>query len=321
MNEGGPLVGQSEEGGGGVSRAVMTRPPAPDLVRLGIAVVFISLSGPMIAATVAAPLAIAFWRCFIGSGLTGIFVLFRDRSGVRSLTAREWRLTVFAGVLLGLHFATWIPSLWLTSIASSTALVATQPIWAAIIARLLGIRIPRQVWLGIGISIVGVVLLTGVDFSLDPMSLVGDALALLGAVFSAAYVTVVERVRQTVSTATVTFIAYGFSALTVLPILFLAGQSLVGFGLEAWLLILGVTLGAQLLGHTLMSKVLKTTSATVVSLSILLEMPGATIIAAVWLGQVPPLALYPAAALIFAGLFVVIRASAPRSELVESPPV
>lgn len=300
---------------------VMTRPTNPDLTRLGIAVIFISLSGPMIAATAAAPLAIAFWRCFIGSGLTGIFVLFKDRTGVRSLTRREWRLTLFAGALLGLHFATWIPSLWLTSIASSTALVATQPIWAAVIARAMGIHIPRQVWLGITIALVGVLLLTGVDFALDPRSLIGDGLALLGAVFSAAYVTVVERVRQTVSTSTVTFVAYGCAALTVLPILVIAGQPLVGFGLEAWLLILGVTLGAQLLGHTLMSKVLKTTSATVVSLAILLEMPGATLIAAVWLGQVPPLALYPAAALIFAGLFVVIRSSAPRSVPLESPPV
>jgi drug/metabolite transporter (DMT)-like permease len=119
----------------------------------------------------------------------------------------------------------------------------------------------------------------------------------------------------------VTFVAYGVSALAVLPILIIAGQPLIGFSAQAWLLILGVTLGAQLLGHTLMSKVLKTTSATVVSLAILLEMPGATLIAAVWLGQVPPLALYPAAALIFAGLFVVIRASAPRDALVESPPV
>ncbi len=304
-----------------MSHGVMTRPPGPDLARLGIAVIFISLSGPMIAATAAAPLAIAFWRCFIGSGLTGVWVLFRDRSGIRSLTGRELRLTAFAGVLLGLHFATWIPSLWLTSIASSTALVATQPIWAAIIARALGIKIPRIVWIGIGISLIGVIVLTGVDFSMDPTSLIGDALALLGAVFSAAYVTVVERVRQTVSTSTVTFVAYGVSALAVLPILMIAGQPLIGFSAQAWLLILGVTLGAQLLGHTLMSKVLKTTSATVVSLAILLEMPGATLIAAVWLGQVPPLALYPAAALIFAGLFVVIRASAPRGELVESPPV
>jgi drug/metabolite transporter (DMT)-like permease len=77
--------------------------------------------------------------------------------------------------------------------------------------------------------------------------------------------------------------------------------------------------GAQLLGHTLMNKVLATTPAVVVSLTILLEMPGATIIAAIFLGQIPPLAVYPAIALIFIGLVIVIRSSSPRAVTESSP--
>ena len=287
----------------------LSRPPAPDVVRLGVAVVFISLSGPMIAATAAPVLAIAFWRCLIGSGITGVWVILRRWSSLGALTRREIRLTVIAGVFLGLHFATWIPSLTLTTIAASTALVATQPIWAALIARAMGVRISSRVWIGIAIAFSGVIVLTGVDLSVDPAHLWGDALALVGAVFSAAYVSVAERVRKTVDTSTMTFVLYALSALTILPLVFIFGQQLVGFDAQAWALILAVTLGAQLLGHSMMTRVLSSTSATVVSLAILFEMPGATLVAAIWLGQVPPLALLPAAALILAGLVIVIKAA------------
>lgn len=302
----------------------LSRPPAPDVARLGIAVIFISLSGPMIAATVAPALAIAFWRCLIGSGLTGVWVVVRRWSSLGALTKREIKLTVVAGVFLGLHFATWIPSLTLTTIAASTALVATQPIWAALIARATGVHIASRVWVGIAIAFAGVLVLTGVDLSVDPAHLIGDALALVGAIFSAAYVSVAERVRKTVDTSTMTFILYAVSALTILPLVFVFGQQLIGFDAQAWALILAVTLGAQLLGHSMMTRVLSSTSATVVSLAILFEMPGATLVAAIWLGQLPPLALLPAAALILVGLVVVIRAAdrgPAASTVTESSPI
>lgn len=304
--------------------AGLSRPPRADLARLGIAVVFISLSGPMIAATAAPALAIAFWRCLFGSGITGVWVGLRRRSSLASLTRREVRLTIIAGVFLGLHFATWIPSLTMTTIAASTALVATQPIWAAFIARATGVRIESRVWIGIAIAFSGVIVLTGVDLSVDPQHLIGDALALVGAVFSAAYVSVAERVRKTVDTSTTTFVLYAVSALTILPLVVLFSEPLVGFDAQAWALIIAVTLGAQLLGHTMMTRVLSTTSATVASLAILFEMPGATIVAAIWLGQVPPFALLPAAALILIGLVIVIRAAEGRpgpQTIVETSPM
>lgn len=113
----------------------LARPPATDVALLGVAVLFISSSGPIIAAIAAPALAIAFWRCFLGSVFTAPWVLLRRRREVTSLTRREIRLIVVSGLLLGAHFATWIPSLRFTTVASSTALVATQPVWAALIAR------------------------------------------------------------------------------------------------------------------------------------------------------------------------------------------
>ena len=159
---------QGEPVSGGLTRAHMSRPSRIDVLWMGVAVLFISASGPLITATVAPALAIAFWRCFLGSGATGIWVAFKARSEFRRLSRGQWRLIIVSGLLLGAHFATWVPSLRFTSVASATALVATQPVWAALIARSRGVRIQRPVWIGMAISLAGVLVLTGVDVSLDP---------------------------------------------------------------------------------------------------------------------------------------------------------
>jgi drug/metabolite transporter (DMT)-like permease len=290
-----------------MTTSAVNRPPARDLVYLSIAVAFISTSGPLIAVTAAPALAIAFWRCFLGSVATAPFVLWRRRAEFRNLDRREWLLVILAGVLLGAHFATWIPSLRFTTVASSTALVATQPIWAALFARMRGAHVPTQAWVGIGIAMIGIIALTGIDASISPRQLIGDGLALLGAVFAAAYVTVASKARQSISTATMTFILYASAAGFLLALCIGAGQALIGFSVQAWILILAITVGSQLLGHTLINRALATTSATVASLAILFEMPGATLIAAIFIGQQPPLAIIPAVVLLFAGLVLVIR--------------
>ncbi len=298
----------------------ISRPPTGDLAFMAVAVVAISTSGPIIAAIAAPALAIALWRCVLGSGVTLLWVGARHRAELAGLSRQEWRWTVTAGLFLAAHFATWVPSLRFTSVAASTALVATQPVWAALMARAQGAYVDRRVWVGITISLVGVLVLTGIDFSLDPRSLIGDLLALAGAVLAAAYVTVGEKARRTVSTPVYTSLAYGVSAAALLPLCLLFGSALWGYSAKDWWLILALTVGAQLLGHTLINRVLRTTSATVTSLAILFEMPGATLIAAVWLGQVPPLAILPALVLLFAGLVLVIRAGDRRIPS-ETPPI
>ena len=287
---------------------------------MAVMLLFLSASGPIIAATAAPALAIAFWRCILGSGATGAWLLVRRSREVLSLSRRELGLIAAAGALLGLHFAAWVPSLRFTTVAASTAIVATQPVWAALIARARGVRIAPLAWLGIGISLLGVLVLTGIDASLDPRALIGDGLALLGAILAAAYISVGEHARKTVSTSTMTFVLYGVSALTVLVIVIVLRVPLTGFSLQAWALILLLTLTAQLMGHSLMNRLLATVPATVISLTILIELPGAAIIAAIVLGQMPPLSLIPAMALILAGLVLVIRTTRSPT-VVESPPI
>jgi drug/metabolite transporter (DMT)-like permease len=308
-------------GSAGSATPVLARPPAGDLALLGVAVVAISTSGPLIAACTAPALAIAFWRTALGSAVTAAWVAARHRREVRALTRTQWRLMAWAGVLLAAHFATWVPSLRFTTVASSTALVATQPVWAALIAHRRGVAIDRRAWLGIGIALLGILVLTGVDFALTPRALVGDGLALAGAVLAALYVTVGERVRASTSNPTYTAACYGAAAVALLVPIALLRVPLVGFSARDWALILAVTVGAQLLGHSVVNRVLATTSATIVSLAILFEMPGSTLIAAAWLGQVPPAAVIPAVVLLFAGIALVISTTTrPTDPPSESPP-
>ena len=285
------------------------RPPRSDLVLLAVALTAVSTSGPLIAATAAPALAIAFWRNAMAAGVLLPVALLRCRSELRSLDRREWRLAALAGVLLALHFATWIPSLSFTSVASATALVATQPVWAALLSGLRGVPVGRAVWAGIAVAMSGALLLTGADLQVSGRALIGDGLALLGGAFAAMYMTAGSEVRRSVSTTTYTALCYSTTALVLLVVCLVGGQSLSGYDAEDWLRLVALTAGAQLLGHSLFNRVLKTTSPTVVSLSILLEIPGAALIAAVFLDQRPPLLAIPAAVLLVSGLGLVIRAS------------
>jgi drug/metabolite transporter (DMT)-like permease len=286
------------------------RPPTRDLGLMVIALLAVSTSGPLIAVTAVPALAIAFWRNAMSAAVLLPVALVRNRSELRGLTARERRLALLAGLMLALHFATWIPALSYTSVASATALVATQPVWSALIGTVRGERIERQVWLGIAVSLAGALLLTGADLRVSGDALLGDGLAILGGIFAAAYMTAGSEVRRSVSTTSYTAVCYSTTALLLLATCLVGGQGLAGYDGRDWLKLVALTAGAQLLGHSLFNVVLRTTSPTVVSLSILFEIPGAAVIAALFVkNQHVPWLAVPSAALLVAGLALVIRAN------------
>jgi drug/metabolite transporter (DMT)-like permease len=290
-----------------------------DLAVLAVAVLAVSTSGPLIAATsVGAPaLAIAFWRNALGAAATAAVVLPRRhiRAELAGLSARELRLIVLAGVLLAAHFATWMPSLGYTSVASGTALVCVQPVWTALGTRLTGGAVSRATWTGIAISLAAVLLLTGADFSVSGRALVGDLLAIIGGVLAAAYTAAGESVRRTVSTGVYTTLCYSTCAVVLLLCCLVAGLRLGGYDGGTWTKIVALTIGAQLLGHTLFNRVVGRVGATVVSTAVLVEVPGAALIAMVFLDQTPPATVVPAGLLLIAGVAVVVRAEGRRAAL------
>lgn len=289
-------------------------PPFADTGLLLVAVLAVSTSGPLIAAAAAPSLAIAFYRNAMASGLLLPWALARCRAELAGLSRREWGLALLAGVLLAAHFATWTPALAMTSVASATALVATQPVWAALIAQVRGSPIPGWAWLGIGMAVAATALLAGIDLRLSGRALAGDGLALAGGVFAALYVSAGAEVRRSVSTVAYTLVCYGAASVLLLVACVASGASLGGYRPQTWLQLLALTAGAQLLGHSVFNRVLRTTSPTVVSLAILFEVPGAALLAAVFLHQRPPAAAIPAAALLLGGIALVVGFRAGRQE-------
>lgn len=278
---------------------------------IAVAVAAVSTSAPLIREAEAPALAIAFWRNALAVAVLGPVCMVWRRHEIARTGRGPTRGALLAGVLLSAHFATWVPSLSFTTIASSVALVATQPVWAALLARARGDHVPGQVWVGIGVAVAGAVTLTGVDMALSARALVGDLLALAGGILAAAYVTVGSDVRQTVSTTLYTTICYGAAAVALGVACLAGGVALSGYDGRTWVCLLALTAGPQLLGHSVVNRVLRTTSATVVSVAILFEIVGSTLIAWAAFGETPPAGAYPAAVLIAAGTVVVVLAGRP----------
>lgn len=277
--------------------------PAPisggDLTRLAIGIFGIGTSGPLIAlGAMAVPVAI-FWRNLGGALISLPFALAKGEW--RSLSKKSWSWSILAGVFLALHFICFFYSMRLTSVASGTALTATQPIFVALWLRYKGRAVDRRVWFGMAISMCGVLIITGVDWSLSTRSLTGDLIALLGGALAGAYVTAGSHVQKIVSTTTYTTICYLVCALTCLIVVIPSRAPIIDYPQSEWLLILGLIVGAQLLGHTLFNQVLVRVNPAVVSLIVFFEVPVGALLAFWWLGQVPPAGIIPGIALLIFG--------------------
>ena len=186
--------------------------------------------------------------------------------------------------------------------------------WTALLSRWRGVPVGTAVWTGIAIAVGGALLLTGADVQVSGRALVGDGLALAGGLFAAAYVVAGGEVRRSVSTTTYTFVCYSVAALLLLVVCVAGRQALGGYEGVDWLKLVGITAGAQLLGHSLFNVVLRSTSPTVVSLAVLLEIPGAALLAAAFLGQTPPLLALPGGAAAARRAGVVVRAGSRAAE-------
>lgn len=275
-------------------------PARPDLIRLGIGIIGIGTSGPLIALSTMPVLTLIFWRNLGGSLMTLPFALrhSRDKTGVK------W--AIIAGVVLALHFVGFFLAMRMTSVAAGTALVALQPIFAALFVKLSGGHIPSTAWLGMIVSFIGVALVSGVDLQISYRSFLGDLAAIVSAALAAAYVMAGSRAQRTLETTTYTTICYFICSMTALPMALIAGNQIFSFDAKEWWILLGLILGAQLLGHSMFNSALKRVSPAIVSLIVFFEVPVSAILAAWWLGQKPPLGIIPGIVLILAGCVLVV---------------
>ena len=287
---------------------------------LVVGVVAVSFSAVLVLLAEDTPkIAIAFYRCAIAAAVLVPLAFARHRNELRSLTNAQRRLAVVSGAFLAAHFATWIPSLDYTSVAASSVLVTTQPLWVALFGRVIGERPPRHAYIGIGVALVGTVVIAGGDLGGSGRALIGDGLAVAGAIFGAGYVLAGRNLRQAVSVVSYTAVVYGTAAALLGVVLILTGTPFAGYPPRTWLLFALITIGPQFLGHTVFNYLLGHLEASVVAVAIMAEPVGATLLALAILGRAPSASAVLGGVLILAGVYVAIAGGRGRAAFLETP--
>lgn len=269
-----------------------------------------------------ASIVIAAYRLGIATIVLSPVVLIKHRQEISKLSRIDLRFSLLSGFFLAIHFAAWISSLEFTSVASSVVLVTTTPLWVAIFSPIaLKEKISRTVSIGLGVALLGTIVIGlsdvcrleggvvcpsfGEFFSGDAVW--GDFLALVGAWTAAGYVLIGRRVRSTLSLTPYIFIVYGVAAVILIVLMMLSGDSFYGFApmTIVWLVLLALV--PQLIGHSTFNWALGYLPAAYVAITLLGEPIGSTILAYIFLDEVPGLLLMVGAILIFGGIVIASR--------------
>ncbi len=256
----------------------------------------------------AAPLAIAAWRLTLASLLLAPLALARYRRELASFSDEERRLALAGGAMLAAHFATWISSLALTSVAASVVLVTTTPLFVGLFGYLfLGESLSFRLVVGLLLAMVGAIVIGVGDAAGGTHQLTGDFLALGGAVTAAVYLLVGRRLRARLSLVGYIFPVYGTAALFLLALALIQGAPLGGYAPLTWLWLLLLALVPQLVGHSSLNWALGHLPATYVSLAVLGEPIGSTLLAWWLLQEAPPSSALGGGLLILLGLVLAGR--------------
>ena len=288
-------------------------------IAVGAAAIFarFALSG-------APPLAVSAARLVIAAAVLLIAALLRPVRFSRARSQHAQRPWIFAaaGFALAVHFAAWIWSLEYTSVAISTLLVATTPIWTALYDSIVHRRhLTAAAWGAVAIGAAGLVLVVGAAATRPPIpghQMLGDALALAGALAIGAYFLLVREVRTEFGTREIVTRTYTWAAVVLVIAAAAARQPppAVSNGV-AWGGIAAMALVSQLLGHTSLNAALRWFSPSAVAFTTLLEPVAAALLALAIFGErLTPAAVF-GGALILAAIGVFLReearASPPRA--------
>lgn len=281
-----------------------SRPPVSPLLALVWGILAVS-SGSILARQAlqyASPLVVSAYRLGVATLILLPIVLIRSRQELRTLQ-REMILAVLSGAFLAFHFATWISSLVYTTVASSVVLVSTAPLWVALFAPLfLRESIRKGTVLGMLFALGGTVLVgiseicywgTGGlrcppwDEFFGAKALWGDFLALLGGFLAAGYLLVGRYLRARISLLTYIFTVYGIAALVLLVWVGMTGLPVISYPPPAFGWFLAIAIVPQLLGHSTFNWALRYIPTALVSIALLGEPLGSTLLAYLFLNETP----------------------------------
>jgi drug/metabolite transporter (DMT)-like permease len=286
--------------------------PVRLLFSLTMGIVAVSFASVLIRLAQAAgmgTLSIAAWRLVLASLILVPYAWLTRREEMRRLTRRELGLLGASGFFLGLHFASWIGSLAYTSVASSVVLVSMGPVFVGL-GSWLFLRERPGLFLALGILLaaVGSVVISWGDLGQGQDQLLGDLLALIGAVMVAGYLMIGRKVRGQMSLATYVAVVYGGAMFTLLAIALIGRQPMLGFQPAAYLWVLGLALGPQIVGHSTLNWALRYLSATFVSLVTLAEPIASGLLAYLILGEAVTASTFVGGVLVLVGIYIASRA-------------
>jgi drug/metabolite transporter (DMT)-like permease len=236
----------------------------------------------------APPLAVAASRLVVACAVL-LFIAALRRQASR-LAGRDRLVLIAAGFALAVHFGAWIWSLEYTSVAVSTLLVATSPIWTALYDSIVHRRhLTAIAWAAFVVGAAGLVLIVGFNATRPPVAghaILGSVLALLGAFAIGAYFILVRVVRSAYGTRAIVTQTYTWAAVALVIASAAAHQSPPLFSnAQAWGGILAMAFISQLLGHTGMNASLRWFSPSAVAMSTLLEPVIAAVLALLIFGE------------------------------------
>ena len=256
---------------------------------IGIGLLAISSSSILIRWTDEIPsIVIAAYRLTVAGVFLAGATLKKSESLFSFNASKENKLILISGLALALHFVFWIESLKLTTIASSVALVYTLPIWAAMISRFfLKETLTQKQLIGILFAISGAAVIGFFGIDSGESSFVGNLLAVAGGFMAAVYLTIGRVIRRNKSAIAYSGSVYIIAASAVLLLTFIFSQPLTGYSNRMYILLIMIGIIPQLIGHTSFNWALKRRSATSVSVFMLGEPIGATLLGIFFLSEIP----------------------------------
>lgn len=235
-----------------------------------------------------------------------------NKLNLTQINHKSFYYAIAAGASLAVHFATWITSLAYTSIAASTVLVTTNPIWVGIFSSWwYEDKLSRQNIIGIGIALIGSIVIAIADSTVSQgfrNPLLGDVLAMVGAVMSSLYLVFGSQAqKQGLSTNIYSVISYSTAAILLSPLPLVYGTSYWGYSSQVYLYALLMSVVSQVIGHTSLNWAIKWISPILVSLSLLFEPVLASLIAAIIWQEIPSKNLFMGGLMIMLGVGIYLR--------------
>ncbi len=249
----------------------------PKLIIL-IGVIFVSFGSIFTRMSSAPSLIIATYRLGFSSIILLPWILIKNFDEIREISKKNLLICIISGIFLALHFLTWMESIRYTSIASSTVLVNTHPIFILIGSFLiLKERVSRKAVVSIIVALIGSTVISLGNSSLGSSVLYGDLLAVIGGLCMAGYIMIGRVARKELSVNSYTFIVYSSCTLTLLSLSLITNTSLYPYPMADWLTFLALSIFCTILGHSIFNWALGYLSPAFVSTAVLGEPVFATI--------------------------------------------